>query len=57
MDIDNFPNLLESFRKFESNLKSQKTTADRYLDLLSIFEFEGKKARTYNKVYKSLSSK
>ena len=38
MDTDNFPNLFESFRKFESNLKGQKDLADRYLDLLSTFE-------------------
>ena len=38
MDIFDFPNPFISVKKFESNLKGQKDSADRYLDLLNIHD-------------------
>ena len=38
MDIFDFPKPFISLKKFESNLKGQKDSACRYLDLVSIYD-------------------
>jgi len=45
MGLNNFLNLSNSIKKFENNLKGQKATTDRYLDLLSTFEKDMKEPK------------
>ena len=53
MSINDFPKLSNSIKKFENNLKGQKATADRYLDLLSTFEKDVKEPKEMEFFYYS----